>query len=208
MRIVLLSGLISMVLLPLNSCMSHIGTRNTYVSQPGVDVNGARISMAVKPEGTDNGAFSFSAMVVGVAVANLNGPFAWRIEAEGVEGVHEKFKVERIRTITSETKRDEWYPRQYLRVNVPFSKKKAYDAGVVKAVYDVPGRLEVKPKEDGALTVLADVVVTTKEKRVRKTVKFLLDPTRKKDREMIFLPAEIVQSIGRPMDEWEDKGWD
>lgn len=204
----MLGSVLLVAVVPMTSCMSHIGTRNTYATQPGVKVNGAKVSMSVKPEGTDNGSFALSAMVVGVAVANLNGPFAWRIQAEGVEGVHTRFRVERVRTMTSITKRDEWYPKRYLGASVPFRTKRSYAPGVVKAVYRMPGRLEVKPKEDGALTVLADVVVTTKQRSVRKTVKFMLDPTRKKDRETIFLPTEIVQSIGRPVEEWEEKGWD
>ncbi|MDP4624147.1 MAG: hypothetical protein NWT08_03300 [Akkermansiaceae bacterium] len=66
----------------------------------------------------------------------------------------------------------------------------------------------MKPKEDGALEVLVDVTIQANGRRVGKTVKFSLDPASKDDREVIFLPAEIVSSVGKPMSEWEEEGWD
>lgn len=199
---------VSLVLLT-SGCVGFYGTRSTYGgSGSGVVVNGADVSMQVKPEGTSGGSYALSAMVVGVGVANLDGPFRWRIEAKGKEGVHEALYVTRIRTKTSVTKRDEVYPERWLGEKIPFTKKQSYQAGVVKAVFEIPGRLEVKPKEDGALEVLADVTIQANGKRVGKRVKFLLDPTSKDDREVIFLPAEIVSSIGKPISEWEEEGWD
>ncbi|MGJ8645220.1 MAG: hypothetical protein ACSHX9_17595 [Luteolibacter sp.] len=192
-----------------SGCMGFYGTRSTYGgSGSGVAVNGAEVSMQVKPEGTSGGSYALSAMVVGVGVANLDGPFRWRIEAEGREGVHQALYVTRIRTKTSVTKRDEVYPDKWLGEKIPFTKKQSYPDGVVKAVFEIPGRLEVKPKEDGTLEVLADVTIQAKGRRVGKTVKFLLDPASKDDREVIFLPAEIVSSIGKPVSEWEEEGWD
>jgi len=192
-----------------SSCVGIYGTRSTYGSNSeAVDVNGAKVSMIVKPEGTRGPTYAVSAMVVGVGVANLDGPFRWRIEAVGKEGVHGAMYVQRLRTLTSITRRDEWFPEKWLGERVDFTRRHSDPAGVVKAVFDVPGLLVVKPKEDGALDALADVIIEADGKRTRKTVKFRLDPTRKKDREMIFLPAEIVNSIGKPMSEWEEKGWD
>lgn len=188
-------------------CVGFYGKRSTY-GGGGAEVNGARVSMSVKPEGTSGGSYALSAMVVGVAVANLDGPFRWRIEAEGKEGVHQAMYVQRLRTVTSTTKRDEWFPEKWLGDKVPFARKKAYAPGVVKAVFDVPGYLAVKPKEDGALDVFADVIIEANGRRERKVVKFRLDPAEKKQSETIFLPAEIVTSIGKPMSEWEEKGWD
>lgn len=197
------------VVLVMSGCVGLYGTRSTYGSNnSAAEVNGAAVSMQVKPEGTSGGSYALSAMVVGVGVANLDGPFRWRIEAEGKEGVHEALWVTRIRTKTAVTKRDEFYPAKWLGDKIPFSKKKSYPEGVVKAVFEIPGQLVVKPKEDGALEVLADVTVLANGKRVGKRVKFLLDPTSKDDREMIFLPAEIVSSIGKPVSEWDEEGWD
>lgn len=188
-------------------CVGFYGKRSTYVGR-GAEVNGAQVSMSVKPEGTSGGSYVLSAMVVGVAVANLDGPFRWRIEAEGKDGVHQAMYVQRLRTVTSITKRDEWFPVKRLGEKVPFTQKKSYGPGVVKAVFDVPGYLAVKPKEDGALDVFADVIIEANGRRERKVLRFHLDPAEKKESETIFLPAEIVTSIGKPVSEWEETGWD
>jgi hypothetical protein len=39
-------------------------------------------------------------------------------------------------------------------------------------------------------------------------VKFRLDPAEKRQDEFIFLPAEIVRSIGSDPADWEDPAWD
>lgn len=191
------------------SCMGLYGNRSTYgFSGSAAEVNGAEVSMQVKPEGTSSGSYMLSAMVVGVGVANLDGPFSWRIEAVGREGIHEAMYVTELRTMTAMTKRDERFPRSWLGKRVDFVRKKSYDPGVVKALFDIPGRLEVKPGEDGALEILAKVTVVARGRRVTEVVKFRLDPTSKKDSKVVFLPAEIVSSIGKPMSEWEETGWD
>lgn len=195
--------------LALSGCVSFHGTRSTYGgAAAAAKVNGAAVSLSVKPEGTSGGSFAMSAMVVGVAVANLDGPFRWRIEAEGIDGVHEAMYVTGLRTVTAKTKRDERFPERWLGEKIVFTRKKAYAPGVVKAVFEIPGRLEVKPSEDGALEVFAEIQIVAEGRKERKAVKFRLDPASKKDSETIFLPAEIVSSIGKPMSEWEDKGWD
>ena len=193
----------------LNSCMGLYGTRSTYGSQSAAAVvNEAKVSMVVKPEGTRGGAYSFSAMVVGVGVANLDGPFRWRIEAEGIEGKHEAMFVQNLRTETETTKRSEPYPRKWLGARVDFVKRKIDPPGVVKAVFNVPGLLQVKPKEDGPLNVFADVIIVKQGKRERSVVKFRLDPTKKSDNQILFIPAVIVKSFGKGPADWEDDGWD
>jgi len=191
-------------------CVGFYGNRSTYgLAGDGADINGAKVTMQVKPEGTSGGSYSLSAMVVGVGVANLDGPFRWRIEAEGREGLHEAMYVTGLRTVTAKTKRDERFPERWLGEKIAFTRKKAYAPGVVKAVFEIPGRLEVKPSEDGALEVFAEIlIVANGRNNVRQVVRFRLDPASKKDREVIFLPAEIVSSIGKPKSEWQEKGWD
>ena len=66
----------------------------------------------------------------------------------------------------------------------------------------------MKPREDGALEVLADVTVRAGGKNERQVVKFRLDPSKGRRDEFIFLPSEIVKNIGKPLEDWEDPGWD
>lgn len=200
------------ILLPvflLSSCFSLIGTRSTYQGGGNsVTVNGAQVAMEVRPEGTTGPNVALSAMVVGVGVANLDGPFRWRISAVGEEGVHEAMYVTAIRTVTSKSGRDEWYPKKYLGGRTPFLKKKRYAEGEVRAEFEIPGKLVVKPLEDGYLDVLVELAIESKSKRVKKVVRYRLDPTKKKENQTIFVPAEIISHIGKPMSEWEDSGWD
>lgn len=195
--------------IPLSSCVSLIATKHTYAtnaSSPAVKINGANVRLQLKPEGTDGGSYAVSAMVVSAAVATLDGPFRWRIEATGESGKHESLVVHRLRTRTTVTKRDEWYPTAYLGKRADFRKRVGEDKW--RAVFDIPGQLKVKPREDGALEVLADISVRANGKNQRQTVKFRLDPSKKRQDEFIFLPTEIVKSIGRPMADWEDPNWD
>ncbi len=190
-------------------CVAFFGKSETYQGAGSVaKVNGARVSMQVKPEGTSGGSYSLSAMVVGVGVANLDGPFSWRIEAVGEQGVHEAMYVQDLRTVTSITKKDQKYPRRWLGERVDFVRRSSDKVGEVRAVFEIPGKLQVKPSEDGALSIYADVLVVAKGRKERKVVKFQLSPTDKNNNEVIFLPAEIVSSIGKPMSEWEETGWD
>ena len=192
------------------SCVSLIAKKNTYAadaSSPAVKVNGASIRMQVKPEGTSGGSYALSAMIVSTAVATLDGPFSWRIEATGEPGKHECLVVHRIRTRTSLTKRDEWYPVSYLGKRADFVVPKG-EAGPARAVYPIPGLLKVKPKEDGAMEILVDLTVVGNRHSERKLVRFRMDPSQKRQDEFIFVPTEIVENIGKSPSEWKDSGWD
>jgi len=189
--------------------MSLNAKKNTYekgASSPPVKVNGADIRLQVKPEGTANGSIAVSAMVYSAAIATLEGPFRWRIQATG--GLdHEYLVVHRIRTRTSKTQRDEWYPADHLGKRADF--KQAKDLPMVKrAAYPIPGLLQVKSEEDGALDVSVDLTVAAKGKKERKTVNFRMDPSKKRQDEFVFLPTEIVKGIRTPVSEWDEEGWD
>lgn len=197
--------LLAVFLLP--GCAALVAKKHTYARSPSAAVNGAEVSLRVKPEGTDGGSYVVSAMVVSGGVATLDGPFRWRIEAVGAEGKHQALVVNRLRTTTSKTKRDEWYPQKHLGRRVEFRKVKAEPASS-RAIFEIPGYLEVKPREDGELTILADVSVLGEGKWQRRTLKFRLDPAEKRQDEFIFLPAEIVKGIGTDPADWGDEGWD
>jgi hypothetical protein len=192
------------------ACVSIIADKHTYesgVSSPMVKVNGAEIRLNLKPEGEDGGSYAVSAMVVSAAATTLDGPFRWRVMAMGMQDVHESVIVHNIRTRTMLTKRDEWYPARHLGERADFSPDKKAP-GKSRAIYQIPGLLKVKPREDGALEVLVDLTVRAQGGGERKLVRFRLDPAHKRQDEFIFLPTEIITHIGKPMSEWEDPGWD
>ena len=163
--------------------------------------------MQVKPEGTAPGSYTLSAMVVSAAVATLEGPFRWRLNATGVAGKQKSLVVHRIRTRTSKSSRDEWYPVSYLGKRADFSPRSG-SATVTRAIYPIPGLLKVQPKEDGALDVFVDLTVNSAGKSERKLVHFRMDPSDKRQDEFIFVPTEIVKSFGQSTADWDDSGWD
>ncbi len=191
----------------LAGCASLSANKRTYSGGAGAEVNGARLVLQVRPEGEVPGSMMFSAMVVSAGVATLDGPFAWRVEATGAAGRHEELVVHRLHTRTAVSGRSEWYPAAQLGRRALFRPVK--DApGTVRARYDIPGLLQVKPREDGALTVTADVSVKAGGRWRRAVVRFRLEPDEKRHAEVIFLPAEIVRGIGTDPADWEDPMWD
>lgn len=209
-----IAGAASLVaLLPvilLTSCVSLRAAKHTYAadaSSSAVKVNGASVRMQVNPQGTDGGSYVVSAMVVSAAVATFDGPFKWRVEAVGEPGHHESLIIHRIRTKTSTTKRDEWYPVDFLGKRVDF-RRRTGTGEAWRAVYEIPGLLKVKPREDGALEILVDLTVRADGRNERKIVKFRLDPAKGRRDEFVFLPSEIAKSIGKPVEDWEGPGWD
>ena len=192
----------------LSGCVGLVADKHTYqASSPPVRVHGADIRMQVKPEGTDGTNFALSAMVVTAAVATFDGPFRWRIEAHSPDSSHQSLVVHRIHTRTATSKRSEWYPAEKLGKSAGFRPLKD-SPGASRAVYNVPGLLVVKPRDDGALEVTVDLSVTRNGKSERRTVRFRMDPSQKRQDEFVFLPAEIISHVGKPMDEWEQSGWD
>jgi hypothetical protein len=202
----LFTACLALAFLP--GCAAIVATKkHTYGSAGGAKVNGAELSLRVKPEGTAGGSYVVSAMVVSGGMATLDGPFRWRIEAMGEPGKQESLRVNRLRTRTSITKQDEWYPAAKLGGAVNFRELKD-TPGRTRAVFEIPGLLQVKPREDGALEVFADISVKTAGRWQREMVKFRLDPAEKREDDFIFIPAEIVRGIGTGPEDWEETGWD
>ena len=196
------------LLVALTGCVSLTAKKHTYGAvSPAVHLGGAEIRMQVKPEGTDGGTYALSAMVVSAAIATFDGPFRWRIEATGETGRQEYLVVHRIRTRTAKTHREEWYPTDHLGMRVDFKASKG-EAGITRAIYPIPGLLQVKPRVDGALEILVDLTVVTNARGGRKLVSFRMDPSQKRQDEFIFLPTEIVKSIGQSPADWDESGWD
>ena len=189
------------------SCIGLRGEKYTYGQREGIEIAGARVEIDFRPEGTRPGSFMVSAMVLGGGMATFDGPFKWRVEAYGQSGVHESLVIHRIRTKTEKTQRDEWYPTAHLGRRADF-KKLAGQSGASRARYEIPGLLKVMPEEDGKLDVWLDLSITHQDGTTRKMVRFTLDPALKRQDEWVFLPVEVVESIGKEPDEWEDSMWD
>lgn len=190
--------------------MGLIAKKHTYdaaASSSAVVVHGAKVRLQLKPEGTSGGNFSVSAMVVGATVATLDGPFRWRIEASDDSGKLEYLVVHRLRTRTAKTGRDESYPAEHLGMRADFTKARGAP-GPTRAIYEMPGLLQVKPREDGPLEITADLSVTGQGRTVRKQVRFRLSPSETRQDEWIFIPSEIVKSFGEKPDDWRDQGWE
>lgn len=192
----------------LSGCVSLIGSKHTYAAtSSAVRVNGAAIRMQVKPEGTAGGSYMVSAMVVSAAVATFDGPFRWRLEATGKAGEVESLVVHRIHTHTGKTRRDEWYPPAHLGRRAAFKTDQG-GAGTARAVYEIPGLLVVKPRDDGHLEVTVDLTVTSHGHRQRQLVRFRMDPAQKRQDQFVFLPTEIVNNLGKSLAESDDPAWD
>lgn len=189
------------------SCFAITGEKHTYVDRgKAVEVAGAQVEIDFRPEGTRPGATMLSAMVVGGGFVTFDGPFQCRIEAHGEQGVHQSLIVHRIRTRTGKSRRDEWFPAQYLGEKVAF--KPLSGGKQARARYLMPGLLEVLPETDGALTMWVDLSIIRDSGTTRRTVQFRYDPTLKKHNEVIFLPVEVATNIGKDFDEMEDSMWD
>jgi hypothetical protein len=195
-------------MLMLSSCVGIRAKKHTYSTSDGsAEVGGAQVGIQFRPEGTKGPNMMLSAMVVGGGFATFDGPFRWRVEALGETGRHETLVVHRIRTRTSKSGRDEWYPSEHLG----FSKSFRLIIGEpekCRVRYEIPGLLKVKPEEDGRLDVWIDLSVIGTGGTTRRTVQFALDPATERADEMVFLPVEIAKSIGTEPEDWEDSMWD
>ena len=173
----------------------HIVTKNkTYAGRGGVVINGAEVGSAVKPMGGDGG-FALSAMIYMAGSGTTDGPYLWRIEATGEEGVHEQLRVHRLRVETEKTRRSEWFPAGRLGAPVEFRRIRK-EPGKSFAQFQVPGKLEVYPEKDGAFAIVADISIQSVERTERRVVRFRMDPEQRRDVEFLFVPGEIVKSFG------------
>lgn len=197
-----------LLVLLLSGCVGLRGEKHTYSERgAGIEVGGATVEIDFRPEGTRSGSFMLSAMVVGGGMATFDGPFKWRIEAYGKDGIHRSLVVHRIRTRTEKTERDEWFPANELGKRVDF-RPWGGASGQARARFPIPGLLKVMPEEDGRLDVWVDLSIHRDDGVVRRVIRFKLDPAVKRQDEFIFLPVEVAQNLGKDPEEWEDSMWD
>lgn len=185
------------------SCVSFWLKEKTYkASSDSTKINGADVRIALKPNGGQSYG-TISAMVVGLGAGTLDGPFFWRVEAEGVEGVHQKLWVNDITVTTSNTDRSEPLPKEHLNYSSEFKPMKGKEnAGKTFANHQFPGMLEVYPEKDGDITITADVSVMSVSGTQRKRLRYTLSPDTSKGFDTIFIPTEIITSWGEDPTEW------
>lgn len=185
----------------LTSC-GHIYTKSDgYAESSSATVNGAKVNAAFRPNG-GNGGLSVSAMVYMAGAAKLEGPFLWRVQAQGEEGEHQQLVIHRVKVETSKTKRKEWFPIKYLNKSTPFKPYKK-TPGVSYAYFQMPGELKVMPQADGEVSVKVDLTVKSKRRSQRQLVEFSLAPSKTSDVEFIFLPTEIARGMTKDPREWK-----
>lgn len=177
--------------------MKDHGFRKT---QP-VEINGAKVTAALKPMG-GSGGFAISAMVVATGTGTLDGPFLWRVEAEGQDGVHEWIRLNQAKVTTEKTKRSEPYPSRHLGLNAKFEPLPK-EKGKSFAKFQIPGKLTVFPLNDGKIKIHLNVSVRASGVTKTKWILFELEPETKWTNEAVFLPTEIVKSFQGDPREWD-----
>ena len=194
----LATGLASLLL---SSCASMFLKDHGFRQTPSVEINGAQVKSSVKAMGGKSG-LAISAMILAAGTGTLDGPFIWRVEAEGKEGVHEWLRLNEARVTTEATKRSEPFPKTYLGQHAKF-KPLPGDEGKTFAKFQLPGKLQVFPREDGKIKIHLNVSIHAKGRTESKWVLFEMEPESKWTNETVFLPTEIVKSFRGNPREWD-----
>ena len=185
----------------LPSCASFFIKDHGFQQSTEVEINGAKVNSSVKAMG-GKGGFAISALVFATGTGTLDGPFIWRVQAEGEEGVHEWLRLNEARVTTEATKRSEPFPKSYLGEKakfVPIPREK----GKTFAKFQLPGKLTVFPREDGKIKIHLNVSVHAKGRTETKWLLFEMEPQSKWTNDTIFLPTEIVNNFRGNPREWD-----
>ena len=177
--------------------MKDHGFRKT----PSVEINGAKVNSALKAMG-GKGGIAFSAMIVAAGTGTLDGPFIWRVEAEGKEGQHEWLRLNKASVTTETTKRSEPFPSSYLGEHAKFVPIPG-EEGKTFAKFQLPGKLQVYPRKDGKIKIHLNVSVRANGRTETKWIRFEMEPQTKWTKETVFLPTEIVKSFRGNPREWD-----
>jgi len=196
-----LSLFLPLMFLVCPGCVQFFTKNHSYRPTSAVEINGAQVSSALKPMGGKSN-FSVSAMVYAAGSGTLDGPFLWRVEAEGQTGVQEWLRVNDVRVSTDLTKRRERFPHSLLGKKTLF-KALPKQKGRTFAKYQLPGKLKVMPRTDGKITLHLNVTVGSRNKEESRWIRFELEPETKRATESIFLPSEIVEGIRGNPREWD-----
>jgi len=192
---------LALIVLLLPSCIQTVLKDHNFTKGNPVEINGAQVVSSVKPMG-GKGGFSISAMVFAAATGSLDGPFLWRVEAEGVEGEQEWIRVNEARVTTEKTKRSEPFPKKFLGQKAPFEPI-PQEKGKSFAKFQIPGKLTVFPRTDGKIKIHVNVSVHSKGRTKTEWILFEMDPESKWTSDTIFLPTEIVKNFKGNPREWD-----
>lgn len=185
----------------LQSCAQMLMKDHSFRTTEAVDINGAMVNSALKPMGGSSG-IAISAMLYSAGTGSLDGPFLWRVEAEGDEGVHEWIRVNKVSVSTESTHRSEDYPLENLGARAKFVPIPR-EEGKTFAKFQFPGKLTVFPREDGKTKIRVNVSVRAKGRTETKWLVFEMEPESKWKSETIFLPVEIVRGFKGNPREWD-----
>lgn len=185
----------------LTSCAHMFMKDHGFRKTQAVEINGASVTSALKPMGGSSG-LAISAMIIATGTGTLDGPFLWRVEAEGLDGVHEWIRVNKARVTTETTRRSEPFPGQHLGINAKFEPIPG-EKGRSFAKFQIPGKLQVFPREDGKTKIHLNISVKAAGKTETQWILFELEPETKWKNESVFLPTEIVKSFRGDPREWD-----
>ena len=131
---------LALIVLLLPSCIQTVLKDHNFTKGNPVEINGAQVVSSVKPMG-GKGGFSISAMVFAAATGSLDGPFLWRVEAEGVEGEQEWIRVNEARVTTEKQNAANLFQKNSSVKKLPLSpshKKKARASRNSKSLENSP----------------------------------------------------------------------
>ena len=185
----------------LSSCVQMFLKDHGFRKSASVEINGAQVNSALKPMGGGSG-LAISAMVFSAGTGTLDGPFIWRIEAEGRTGTHEWLRVNAVRVTTEKTKRSEPFPSTHLGIKASFVPLPRGE-GRSFAKFQIPGKLTVFPRKDGKIKIHVNVSVHAAGSTETEWLLFEMAPESKWKNETVFLPIEIVKNFRGNPREWD-----
>jgi len=185
----------------LTGCAQMFMKDHGFRQTQAVEINGASVKSALKPMGGSSG-LAISAMIIATGTGTLDGPFLWRVEAEGQEGLHEWIRINKAKVTTETTKRSEPFPSRHLGINAKFEPLPG-EKGKSFAKFQIPGKLLVFPRKDGKTKIHLNVSVRAGGKTETRWILFELEPETKWKNDSIFLPTEIVKSFRGDPREWD-----
>lgn len=164
----------------------------------GVEFGGASIRSAVEPQ-KGKGGVALDRMTYYAGTANLDGPFKWQIEAIGEQGEQQTMQIHEVKIKAARTHRMESYPPEMLGGPIAFQPIDPKKPKKTHAIFHLPGLLQVYPKADGMVNVIALIEIKGEKTSMKDWIKFTMIPNQDKNQEFTFLPT-VVEYGGNPVE--------